>query len=105
MLGGARSLSPTLPGESAALSLSAHMVRKILGRDGEPIFLKYTRHERGIPQLLVGHEEKMTMMKEWLRREAPGLFLAGTSFQGAGLENAVLSGKHAAESAAKYFQG
>jgi oxygen-dependent protoporphyrinogen oxidase len=93
------------PGESDALHAAAEMAGRILGFKETPVFQKQQRHFPGLPQLVVGHGAGAMRMAAWLERHAPGLVVAGTSIQGSGVENAVVSGKRAAEKIAKALAG
>lgn len=78
-------------------------VRRMLRTDGEPVFTAPIRHGSCLPQLVVGHDEGLARTRAWYAREWPGFFAAGTSLYGPGIENAVVSGRQAAEEAAAYL--
>lgn len=103
LLGGSRKpyLADLAPAQAEGLAGQAS--RRMLGTSGSPVFARTLRHRACLPQLLVGHAEALARCRATLRREWPGFHLAGTSFQGPGIENAVASGRQAAAEAARIF--
>lgn len=103
LLGGSR--KPHLADLAApqAESLAEKASRRLLRCSGRPAFARTLRHRACLPQLVVGHLEALSRCREAFRREWPGFHLAGTSFQGPGIENAVGSGRRAAVEAARMF--
>lgn len=103
LAGGAK--RPHIPrlddGQLSALVLPT--VRRMLRAEGKPVFDARIRHAACLPQLVVGHDDGLARMRAWYAREWPGFFAAGTSLQGPGIENAVVSGRQAAEEAAAHF--
>jgi protoporphyrinogen/coproporphyrinogen III oxidase len=61
----------------------------------EPLFHVVTRWKKTMPQYTVGHKERIQTVKESLSKELPGLFLAGSSFEGVGIPDCIDQG-HAA---------
>lgn len=103
LLGGSRKphLADLAPPQAENLAEKA--CRRLLGCSGAPAFARTLRHRACLPQLVVGHLDGLARCREILRREWPGFHLAGTSFQGPGIENAVSSGRQAAVEAARMF--
>ncbi len=69
-------------------------LRDVLGVQGEPLFSKVFRWEKGMPQYTIGHLDRV----ETIERSSavmPGLALAGGSYRGVGLPNCVESGERA----------
>lgn len=104
MLGGAR--HPEIKGltEEVIQQVSTQAVQKILRPVGLIKSFPVIRHERGLPQLVIGHAKKVADLRNWFRENMPGFVIAGTSFQGAGIENAIVSGKTAAREITLIFQ-
>jgi oxygen-dependent protoporphyrinogen oxidase len=63
-------------------------LKKIMGISAEPDFVRIFRHERAIPQYVVGHAARLAAIEERLRQH-PGLFLTGNAFFGVGLNDCV----------------
>jgi protoporphyrinogen/coproporphyrinogen III oxidase len=101
LLGGSRKahLADLSPGQAG--DLAGHAARRMLACAGGPVFARALRHPDCLPQLVVGHADALARCRETLRRAWPGFHLAGTSFQGPGIENAVASGRKAAAEAAR----
>ncbi len=73
-------------------------VRSILGLEDEPVLTRLYRWPKGNPQYDVGHTDRM---KQCMRRisKLPGLFLAGSGYNGVGLPDCIRSGRQAAQAA------
>lgn len=104
MLGGARRPEIAMLAGGAIHRLATLAIRKILNPSDEPKPFPCIRHERGLPQLLLGHTKGVAKIRHWLQESLPGFYLAGTSFNGAGIENGVASGKRAAMEALQFYQ-
>jgi len=63
-------------------------LKKIMGIEAEPDFVRIFRHQRAIPQYVVGHAERLLAIDECLKNH-PGLILTGNSFFGIGLNDCV----------------
>jgi oxygen-dependent protoporphyrinogen oxidase len=97
MVGGARVPHlADLPDEQL-IDLVQSDLKEILGLKAEPEFVKIYRHERAIPQYLVGHGDRLGDMREELK-EFPGLFMTGNAFRGVSLNDCVLNAKKTAQS-------
>lgn len=69
-------------------------LRKVLGQD-VPFSLKsVTRWFRGIPQLTVGHSERLECIEAEMRH-TPGIHLAGNYIKGVSLHDSIASAYHA----------
>jgi oxygen-dependent protoporphyrinogen oxidase len=68
----------------------------IMGLKADPEFVKIYRHERAIPQYLVGHADRLEAIENHLR-EFPGLILTGNAFRGVSLNDCVLNAEKTAE--------
>jgi oxygen-dependent protoporphyrinogen oxidase len=61
----------------------------ILGLESKPDYTKIFKYERGIPQFILGHPDKMTRLEK-LRANHPGLYFTGNAYEGVGLNDCVL---------------
>jgi len=64
---------------------------RLTGLEATPDLVRVMRFRQAIPQLVLGHPERMERIQA-RRRELPGLFLAGNYLIGVGLKDAVRSG-------------
>jgi protoporphyrinogen/coproporphyrinogen III oxidase len=88
MLGGATNPeSMDLDEEQVAEQVKTDL-KRIMGIDADPDFIRIFRHPQAIPQYTVGHQRKLNALKEALGHH-PGLFLTGNAFQGIGLNDCV----------------
>jgi oxygen-dependent protoporphyrinogen oxidase len=69
---------------------------EILGVSPEPRAVRIYRWRRSMAQPAPGHLERVLRIEE-LRRQLPGLALAGNAFHGIGVPDCVRTGLHAAE--------
>jgi len=72
-------------------------LRDISGLSSEPVFSRIFRHDRAIPQYLVGHAGLLEAIGGILRRH-PGLILTGNAFRGVSLNDCVLNAWKTSES-------
>lgn len=101
LLGGSRKPHLADLSPEQAERLAGQAGRRMLGCPGSPVFARTLRHHECLPQLVVGHADALARCRETLRRDWPGFHLAGTSFEGPGIENAVASGRTAATEAVR----
>ena len=71
-------------------------LRRLTGLASEPVFKRVVRHRHAIPQLVVGHAERLGRIRARLEI-FPGLQLAGNYLLGVGMKDAVASGFAAAK--------
>jgi oxygen-dependent protoporphyrinogen oxidase len=96
MVGGARRPElAELPDEKLSAMVRANL-REIMGVKAEPVFAKIYRHEKAIPQYLVGHARRLDEIGERLSA-FPGLELTGNAFLGVSLNDCVLNAERTAE--------
>ena len=69
---------------------------RLTGCRNRPDMVRVTRHRAAIPQLVIGHLERMTDIRQRLEN-IPGLHLAGNYLRGVGIKDAVASGLATAE--------
>jgi protoporphyrinogen/coproporphyrinogen III oxidase len=70
-------------------------LERLLGACGRPVVTEVTRYPEAIPQLTIGHAERMATVAVRLD-SVPGLHLAGNYLRGVGLKDAVAAGLAAA---------
>jgi oxygen-dependent protoporphyrinogen oxidase len=96
LVGGARAPQLAEQADEALLAGVLGDLRDILGVRDEPEFVSIYRHERAIPQYLVGHARRLEVIGEELRR-FPRLVLSGNAFRGVSLNDCVLNAQKTAE--------
>ena len=97
MVGGARAPElATLPDEQL-IDRVRDDLHDILGLQSEPDFIRIFRHERAIPQYVVGHAARLAAIDESLHRH-PGLVLTGNAFKGVSLNDCVVNAWKTAKS-------
>jgi len=96
MVGGARAPAlAELPDDRLLDRVFANL-RDILGIASEPEFVSIYRHQKAIPQYLVGHGDRLKLIDDELRK-FPGLILTGNAFRGVSLNDCVLNAARTAE--------
>ena len=70
-------------------------LKQILGVEAEPLFVRVYKWKGAMAQYGVGHLERVQRI-EALRKNLPGLTLAGNAYSGIGVPDCVRSGKEAA---------
>jgi protoporphyrinogen/coproporphyrinogen III oxidase len=68
-------------------------LNKTMKISSKPIFHVVTRWKKTMPQYTVGHKERIQSVKDSLSKELPGVFLAGSSFEGVGIPDCIDQGK------------
>lgn len=90
MVGGARVPQlAELPDEQLLDRVRADL-RDIMGLTADPEFASIYRHEKAIPQYLVGHSDRLAAIDSQLE-DFPGLVLTGNAFRGVSLNDCVLN--------------
>ncbi len=79
-------------------------LRKIMGIEAEPGFVRIFKHRQAIPQYLAGHGARLARL-EGLAARHPGLFLTGNAFRGVGLNDCVASSLLTVGRAMAFVQG
>jgi oxygen-dependent protoporphyrinogen oxidase len=96
MVGGARSPAlAELPDDRLLDRVFANLA-DILGIASEPEFVSIYRHQKAIPQYLVGHAGRLHAIDDELRN-FPGLILTGNAFRGVSLNDCVLNAAKTAQ--------
>ncbi|MCF6224823.1 MAG: protoporphyrinogen oxidase [Xanthomonadales bacterium] len=96
MIGGARRPELALLPDQQLISKVESDLDDILGLKAAPDFIRIFRHEKAIPQYVVGHAERLVKIEEKLQAH-PGLILTGNAFKGVSFNDCVVNaGKIAA---------
>lgn len=90
MVGGARSPELAMLPDEQLIDRVRSDLRDILKLDAEPDFIRIFRHERAIPQYIIGHAARLKAVEERLKGH-PGLILTGNAFRGVSLNDCVVN--------------
>ncbi|MBS4188788.1 protoporphyrinogen oxidase [Bacillus sp. FJAT-49705] len=93
------------PGDEAVVDLSDDEMIKIVLEDLNktmnitiaPEFAIISRWKDSMPQYTVSHKERIEKVKKHIDSELPGVFIAGSSFEGLGLPDCIDQGEAAVE--------
>lgn len=77
---------------------------KVMKIDGRPEFAVISRWKRAMPQYTVGHRERLAKIKQQMAAELPGVFLAGSSYEGLGLPDCIDQGEKAVGDVLDYLR-
>ncbi|CAG9622960.1 protoporphyrinogen oxidase [Sutcliffiella rhizosphaerae] len=90
-------------GEEAIVDQSDEEIKKVVLDDlnkimeitTDPEFTIITRWREAMPQYAVGHKKMLREVNERLAKDMPGIYIAGSSFEGVGLPDCINSGEAA----------
>jgi len=88
MMGGATNPGAIALSDAEVENRTMAELKKIMGISAAPDFVRIFRHQRAIPQYVVGHAERLAAIDERLKVHA-GLILTGNAFFGIGLNDCV----------------
>jgi oxygen-dependent protoporphyrinogen oxidase len=97
MVGGARTPQFAELADDQLLDRVRADLKDITGLAAEPEFTRIFRHEKAIPQYLVGHAARLEAVDRVLEKH-PGLVLTGNAFRGVSLNDCVVNAWKTAES-------
>ena len=103
MLGGARDPSAVQATDQSLIDTSVSALGKLAGMRSAPRFALAIRHERAIPQYVLGHADRLAAIDTRLR-EVPGLFLAGNSYRGIAINSCLADAPSVAGSVAAFLR-
>jgi oxygen-dependent protoporphyrinogen oxidase len=94
----------SLPTADQAAEVAAEEIKAIMGVQSKPIDQKIFRVEGGIPQLLVGHQQRLREVQQELS-QYPGLILAGSFSGGVGVPDCIKTARETATAIAAEVSG
>lgn len=85
------------PDDQAAVQLSdeeitdiaLHDIERSMGITAKPAFSLVTRWEQAMPQYDIGHKARILRLKRSVAEQLPGIFIAGSSFDGVGIPDCI----------------
>lgn len=93
----------TLDDDALVLRLREDLAR-FEGVAAEPSHVLVQRWRTGIPQLHVGHRERLRAARDALAEQWPGVALAGASYDGIGLTSCLASAERAAQDVDRHLR-
>ncbi|NRD78373.1 protoporphyrinogen oxidase [Bacillus sp. BRMEA1] len=98
-------------GEEAIVDLSDDRIikivlddlKKIMDITMEPDFAVVSRWKNAMPQYIVGHKQRLSTIHEHIKKELPGVFIAGSSYEGVGIPDCIDQGVAAVANVLKYL--
>lgn len=95
MVGGARSPQLALLPDEQLIDRVRSDLQDILGLRADPEFIRIFRHERAIPQYIIGHAARLEAINRQLQ-SFPGLVLTGNAFKGVSLNDCIVNAQETA---------
>src|SRR5699024_2933473 len=100
------------PDDQAVVDLSDEEIINIVLNDLEktmklteaPLFTVVTRWKNVMPQYSVGHQERIEEVRMQAKKELPGMFFAGSSFEGVGIPDCIEQADNMVRSVIHYLQ-
>lgn len=80
-------------------------LKRFTGIDAEPTVVHVQRWDSGLPQLHVGHLERLRTVRGALATAMPGVHLAGAAYEGVGLTSCLTSAQQAADAVITDLRG
>lgn len=78
-------------------------LKKTMHISEEPEFTVVTRWKEAMPQYTVNHKKRITKVREQMTDFLPGVFIAGSSYEGVGIPDCIGQAEQAVESVLEYF--
>lgn len=91
--------------DEAIIDIVLQDLEKTMGITKEPEFAKVTRWSEQMPQYTVGHREKISDVRKEVAKSLPGVFMAGSSFDGVGIPDCIGQAEEMVEEAIDYLLG
>jgi oxygen-dependent protoporphyrinogen oxidase len=100
------------PGDETIVDLSDDQIVRIVLDDlnktmditSSPEFAVVTRWKDSMPQYIVGHKERVETVKRSLAENFPGVFLAGSSYEGIGIPDCIDQAEAVVGKVLQYFR-
>lgn len=79
-------------------------LNKIMNIDSKPEFSYITRWHNAMPQYTVGHKLRFETVTKEMKKDLPGVFLAGSSYEGLGIPDCIDQGEQAVVNVLEYLK-
>ncbi|WP_164669554.1 protoporphyrinogen oxidase [Virgibacillus doumboii] len=80
-------------------------LKKTMNIKQDPEFSVISRWKNAMPQYTVGHNERISHIRDQVNRELPGVYLAGSSYEGVGVPDCIGQGEKAVEEVLEFLRG
>lgn len=101
MVGGGVNPEAALYDDTETLDVVQRELRTTMGITKDPEFTRIIRHEKAIPQYMVGHRERLARIDARVERHA-GLFITGNAYRGVSFNDCVINAGKTAERVLEY---
>lgn len=99
------------PGDEAIVNLSDEEItsialqdlQQVMGITEKPDFSVVTRWKHAMPQYTVGHMQRLESLEQSLKKQLPGVFVAGNSYRGIGLPDCIKQGEQVVDQVLTFF--
>ncbi|MDC3425603.1 protoporphyrinogen oxidase [Aquibacillus sp. 3ASR75-11] len=99
------------PGDEGVVDLSdedivaivLHDLNKIMNITQEPEFSIVSRWKNAMPQYSVGHKQRLAQVQTDIDKHLPGVFIAGSSYEGIGIPDCIDQGVETVEKVIRYL--
>jgi oxygen-dependent protoporphyrinogen oxidase len=98
MVGGANDPAAIGLGDDELLGVVRNDLRRVMGIEAAPAFVRIFRHPRGIPQYELGHPARLEAIDRRLAA-LPGILVAGNSYRGISVNGCAEEAPRVAEAA------
>jgi oxygen-dependent protoporphyrinogen oxidase len=88
MLGGARAGGVALLDDNRMINTVMDDLREVMDIRVQPDFVKVYRHDKGIPQYLLGHEKNLEVIAESIRNYR-NFYITGNAYRGIGVNDCI----------------
>lgn len=78
-------------------------IEEILTIEGAPFLIRISRWEKAMPQYILRHEERLSLIERGLSKD-PGILLTGSAYRGIGISDCVHHGELTAQKVLKFIQ-
>lgn len=79
-------------------------IERSMGITATPEFTVVTRWEQAMPQYTIGHKARIQQLRRNVEEHLPGVFLAGSSFEGVGIPDCIGQAEQMVEASCAYLQ-
>lgn len=90
--------------DESLIALARAELQATLGIAEAPVGALPTRWLGAMPQYAVGHLDRLKALRKALAETLPGVFVAGSAYDGVGLPDVAESGRRAAEAVQRYME-
>lgn len=103
MVGGAFNPDNTRLNDNQTVEMVQKELYDIMGVSGAPEFVHIIRHEKAIPQYVIGHADRVLKINDAVGNH-PGLFLTGNAYKGVSFNDCVINAGLVAEKVINFLE-